>query len=806
MMKNIKIGVKLIGGFIIVALIVLAVGFFGWNGARQLQGHIHEIGDVRLPSIESLLETELGLEELLIAQRTLMSEQLDADARAYYLENFHAARAEYSEAWEHFLTLPATTEEERLSTHFEDEIADWAQLNNRWLQLNEEFEALDILEPAGLVALIEQFQKDHYALELNVAQLLLSDREFEGGGDPTACNFGRWLRDLSTRNLELDALLDEIRDPHDRFHFAVDDIRNEYRAGNIEAAVNSFETEIRTASDEVFEGFEKLLGLADNANALRNEMNEFVVGPISDEAYEAMGIIDDLIHMNEVIAEESVLSADAAGTRVEMIALIGIILGVVLALILGVILTRGITTPLAKGVRFAEDVSSGNLNIDLDVKQKDEVGKLADALRFMLKSLQYKADKIEQIANKDLTIDIEKASDRDGLGASLILMRDSLREMLSQVNTAVDQVASGSDQVSQASQDLSQGATEQASSLEEISSSITEVNSQSKQNADNATEANGIAKQATTDAESGNTQMKELVEAMNRINASSDEINKVVKVIDDIAFQINLLALNANVEAARAGKYGKGFAVVAEEVRNLAVRAAEAVKETSSMVEDSISNIKEGNELVDKTAAQLDSIVTGSSKVAEFLGEIASASKEQAQAIDQITEGLDQIDQVTQSNTASAEESASAAEELAGQAQQLKAMIAQFKLDENDTDTPVRQITDGRRTGPSASGQRPAAKPARAVSRQSSGAPAGMGKPAPAGKNKPAPAGKPAAPGTGSAAGKPGRQENDDFNDEDRTLQSRAHTVDDGSGDETGIAPLDPAEVIKLDDDDFENF
>jgi methyl-accepting chemotaxis protein len=174
--------------------------------------------------------------------------------------------------------------------------------------------------------------------------------------------------------------------------------------------------------------------------------------------------------------------------------------------------------------------------------------------------------------------------------------------------------------------------------------------------------------------------MKDLVAAMAAINASAEEIKKVTKAIDDISFQINLLALNANVEAARAGKYGKGFAVVAEEVRNLAVRSANSVKETTRMVDEAIANIERGNTMVGATAQQLAEIVGGAGQVASLAEEVSKASKEQSLGLEQISQGLGQIDQVTQANTASAEESASASEELSSQSQQVKSMLARFKL------------------------------------------------------------------------------------------------------------------------------
>lgn len=289
---------------------------------------------------------------------------------------------------------------------------------------------------------------------------------------------------------------------------------------------------------------------------------------------------------------------------------------------------------------------------------------------------------LTRLAEGDMTLRMtgNYKGDFEVLKTSMNESLDSINNTLSEITTAVEQVAEGSLQVSQASQALSQGATEQASSLEEITSSTTEISSQTRTNTDNALKVNGLAKGAQQNAEKGNVQMADLVAAMKDINSSAEGIKKVVIAIDDIAFQINLLALNANVEAARAGKYGKGFAVVAEEVRNLAVRSASSVKDTTRMVDEAIGNIQKGNILVDGTAKQLNEIVGGASQVVVLAEEVATAGREQTQGLEQISLGLNQIDQVTQSNTASAEESASASEELSSQAQQVKAMLSRFKL------------------------------------------------------------------------------------------------------------------------------
>ena len=244
-----------------------------------------------------------------------------------------------------------------------------------------------------------------------------------------------------------------------------------------------------------------------------------------------------------------------------------------------------------------------------------------------------------------------------------------LRQTVSELLEGAGQVASASAQVASSSQALAQGSSEQAASLEETSASSEEISAMTRKNAENSATAATLMTDVDQRVVEGNRTLGEMVQSMQEITGSSDKIWKIIKVIDEIAFQTNILALNAAVEAARAGEAGMGFAVVADEVRSLAQRSAQAAKDTSALIAESIAKSNEGSTRLERVAEVIRAITESTVKVKTLVDEVNLGSQEQARGIQQISKAIAQMDQVTQGTAASAEEGASASQQLSAQAE-----------------------------------------------------------------------------------------------------------------------------------------
>ena len=403
-------------------------------------------------------------------------------------------------------------------------------------------------------------------------------------------------------------------------------------------------------------------------------------------------IVEDFeacLAMKTTRAQEASNSNSARANTLLIIIIIVLVIAVAVALIMAFYISGLISKPIVTLSGFMKKASStGDINLSKEEeaaigvysKIKDETGQLvADAASFVNR-IEYISSVLETIASGDLTPNVELLSADDVMGLSLQQMMDNLNNMFGEIHASTGQVSIGSKQVADGAQSLAQGSTQQAASVQELSASIGDIAQKTKENAVLATNAANLANTIKNNAEKGSQQMDEMMTAVKDINQASQNISKVIKVIDDIAFQTNILALNAAVEAARAGQHGKGFAVVAEEVRSLAAKSAEAAKETGDMIQNSMEKAELGAQIAGETAESLTEIVSGINESDHIVNEIARSSEQQASEIKQITVGIDQVAQVIQQNSATAEESAAASEEMSSQANMLESMIAQFKL------------------------------------------------------------------------------------------------------------------------------
>jgi len=345
--------------------------------------------------------------------------------------------------------------------------------------------------------------------------------------------------------------------------------------------------------------------------------------------------------------------------------------------------------PLKKISEAGKEVAGGNFDVEIHYPQQDEIGELSRSISEVIgrsKKIVFDLrDRLDAMAGGNFTENLESeeyVGDYAPLLESLKHIQEDMNKTLQEVHASSVQVLSSAEQVNTGAQSLSQGATEQASSIEELSANMQDISHSIQASTKTAGEAYKLQGEAGVAVLQSNEKMEEMRKAMDDITAKSNEISKIIKTIDDIAFQTNILSLNAAIEAARAGAAGKGFAVVADEVGNLAQKSAKAAQNTGLLIEETIEAVEKGAKITEETAESLNSVSKSTEEVNTLIEKISSASSKDLEGITSLNQGLQQISSVVQANSATAEQSAAASEELTGQANKMNELVERFQLKE----------------------------------------------------------------------------------------------------------------------------
>jgi methyl-accepting chemotaxis protein len=779
-LNNLKIGKKLVIGFLVMNVLMVAIGITGFISTSIIDSRLHDIFERQLPSIDYLVEADRDLQQLLVAERSMIFANVGSPEFDKLVADYEENLKQADERWQKYKALASTAEEKALFTEYENHRKEWETVSRQIVDGRKEDtrEGRRLAIDLSLTEASKQFEEMREHLnqltDLNLELATKAEQDattaFKSntitmwatilGGVMVGLFISLGLtraiaRPMSTlsnvaesiargdlsqnvdihRKDEIGGLASAFRDMSATLR-SKENVAQEIAKGNLNVDVQAAseldtlgkamimmrdrlqkskeETEAALKDAQAKAAY--LNNLAFPVLAVDTDMKVVYMNPaaaqvagkpaescIGGHCYDflknphcqtencavAKSMKKDGFFTAETTLERQQLPIQYTGTPIKDAN--GTIIGATelafdMTAVKSVVNEVNRTAECLKDGRMSERAKAG--------KAEGDYKKLVDgfnaAIDNIMKPVNEAVEVLSRMAKGDLMAQMtgDYKGDHAVMKTALNATLTSLNEILAQAKVAAEQVNTGAAQVSDSSQALSQGATKQASSLEEVTASMNEIGAQTKQNAENASQANQLAGAARGNADEGNAQMKQMLTAMEDISKSSQQISKIIKSIDEIAFQTNLLALNAAVEAARAGVHGKGFAVVAEEVRNLAQRSAKAAKETTELIENSVKSVGNGTRIAGATAKALEQIVTGITKAADLVGEIASASKEQAQGIDQVNAGLMQIDQVTQSNTANAEESAAASEELAGQSQHLQEMLRHFQLT-NDSEVTV---------------------------------------------------------------------------------------------------------------------
>jgi methyl-accepting chemotaxis protein len=644
-MRNLKLGVKIGLGFGILILIAALLGGMAMLNMLTVGKQADRLAQEVAPEVAIANAVERDSQKTMLEMRSygLTGEQKYWDAGSKHLAN---VEKDLKDARDHAQKFPRLIKLKENAEKATAAAAEYKKLLNQTHEIDTALNAnRQTMDQAAQVFM--KNSSDYLGSQSKALKDLLTQPAAESAKVKDRTDKIEWINDIidagnaiQLASFKAQALRDlkQLQDATKQFDIIAAKEQQIRPKTSQEANIRQL-NEIRKNADAYKEA---LTGLVKNWTAL-----DEIAKKRLDASTEVLKAAEETSTAGVKVTEELTAEASHSLSTASTIMAIGLVVALVIGVATAIFITKGITGPVIQGVTFAQKMSEGDMTLDLDVNQKDEIGMLADALREMTRRLN---------------------------------------EVMGEVVEGANNVASGSQQLSATSESLSQGASEQAASVEEVSSSMEEMASNIQQNADNSVQTESMALKAAKDAEEGGQAVAQTVGAMK-------QIAEKISIIEEIARQTNLLALNAAIEAARAGEHGKGFAVVAAEVRKLAERSGHAAAEISSLSSDSVA-------VAEKAGVMLTAIVPDIKKTAELVQEISAASREQNAGADQINKAIQQLDQVIQQNASASEEMASTSEELSSQAEQLLSTVSFFRL--KGTHGTRRQAPKALPAGPSA--------------------------------------------------------------------------------------------------------
>jgi methyl-accepting chemotaxis protein len=684
--KDLKVAKKLYVGFGIVLMLALAIGYVGYNGLNTVAENTANLDDADL--MNAYVKDAATLRQKFFAERdagllsdvkeviqTIRSKSRETQARLQdpaavkLIDECNNYLDEYESGWEE--VAQGQLDIEAAIVKMDEAAATSSNAVDALVASQKKALASELSSSVGTSALKERVTKLNNSQDLvnYVASARINYRDFRRTEDD------RYAQNL---NEAIDALVKRAEETRDMMSRQID----------IDELTN-----IIAAAEKYRQNFNDVVDLKHKAAQDAQQL-----------AAVAGKVVENFTELRQGQNEKRQAAQASAITLAVAFVIGAILIGVFVAFFIA----RGISRPVSEMARAAEEIAVGDINQNIELQSRDEIGTLAASFRQLIDYMKELSGHAEAIADNDLTITVQPKSDRDTLGHAFRTMVHNLSGIIRQLTENATQLVSAATEISSSSEQMSKGAQDQAGQVNQVSTAIEEMTATILQSSKNAGEAKETAEGASGTATSGGQVVNDTIQGMQRIAGvvresaesigklakSADQIGEIIGVIDDIADQTNLLALNAAIEAARAGEQGRGFAVVADEVRKLAERTGKATGEITDMIkgiqtetndavgsmETGIQEVDKGRELADQAGNSLTEIVNMSQRVMDMIQQIATASEEQSTAAEQISKNIEHISSVTKESASGAEQSAAAAEELSRQADGLQAMVARFRI------------------------------------------------------------------------------------------------------------------------------